>query len=88
MDDLVLVEVFESIDYLSEIALDLDFSESFSSFDQFVESLYEKDVYLVGAEFQEDVDILVVFKHMLELHNILVMQRFVDLDFRNELGNF
>ena len=42
-------------------------------------------MYLVGAELHYDVDVFLVFKDVLELHNVLVPQRFVDLDLRLKL---
>lgn len=39
MNDLVLVEVFESVNDLSEVGLHLNFSEALPAFDEFVEGL-------------------------------------------------
>ena len=47
--------------------------------------LYVCIMYLVGAELHYDVDVFLVFKDVLELHNVLVPQRFVDLDLRLKL---
>lgn len=37
--------------------------------------------YLVRTQLQQDVDILVIFEDVLELHDVLVVQGLVDLDF-------
>ena len=47
--------------------------------------LYVCIMYLVGAELHYDVDVFLVFKDVLKLHNVLVPQRFVDLDLRLKL---
>ena len=40
---------------------------------------------MIGAQFQEDVDVLVVLEDMLEFHNAWVAQRFVDLNLSYQL---
>ncbi len=65
MDDFVLMEIDEGAYYLRQVILDLDFCESLPALDELIESL-------VGAHLQQDVDILVILEHMLELHDVLV----------------
>jgi hypothetical protein len=76
MDDSACVEVLECIDDLHDIALDLDLGQSLPALDELVQSL-------IGAQFQQDVDVLMVLEHMLELNDVRVLQRLVDLNFRN-----
>ena len=66
MDDFVLMEVFEGSHDLREIVLGLHLCQSFPPFYEFVESV-------VGAYFQEDVHILVVFEDMFEFYNVRVV---------------
>lgn len=67
MDNSVGVKVLERVDYLDNVTLDLEFHESLSSFDEFVESL-------VGTKFKQDVDIFGVFEDMLELDDVDVVE--------------
>lgn len=67
VDNSVGVKVLERVDYLDNVTLDLEFHESLSSFDEFVESL-------VGTKFKQDVDIFGVFEDMLELDDVDVVE--------------
>ena len=77
MDYAVAVEVFQSGNNLLEVALDLEFGEALATFKKLVKRL-------VGAKFEQNVYVFLVFEHMLEVYNVLVMKRFVDLDFGNK----
>lgn len=79
VDDLVLVEVDEGGDDLLLVVGHLHLGQPLPALDQFVEGL-------VGTDLQQDVDVLVVLKHMLELHDVVVTQRLVDLDLCNQLS--
>lgn len=79
VDDLVLVEVDEGVDYLQLIVLHFHFGKSLPPLDQLVQSL-------VGANFKQNVDVLVVFEDVFELYDILMAQRFVDFDLGDELN--
>ena len=76
MYDLLLVQILQGRDDLSQIALNFEFNQSFSSFDELIQSL-------VGTDLKEDVNVFVVFEDVLKLYNMLVVQRLVDFDFRN-----
>lgn len=76
MDDAVGVEVLEGHDDLVHVVLGLELGEPFPALDQFVESL-------VGAYFQQDVDVVVVFEDVFELGDVGVLDAPVDLDLRD-----
>ena len=63
MNDFVLVEIDEGVDDLLEIVCHFHLSQSLSPLDELVESL-------VGANFQENVDIFVVLEDMLEANDM------------------
>ena len=63
MNDFVLVKVDEGVDDLLEIVSHFHLSQSLPSLDELVESL-------VGADFQENVDIFVVLEDMLEANDV------------------
>ena len=71
MDDLVLVEVDEGVDYLLQIVHNLHFDQPLPALDQLVQSL-------VRAQLQQNVHVLVVLEHVLEFHDVVMRQRFVD----------
>lgn len=78
MNDSVGMEVFEWVDNLDNVTLDLEFHKSFSSLDEFIECL-------VWTKLKKNVDIFRVFKYVLELDYMDMVEWFMDLDFRNEL---
>jgi hypothetical protein len=78
VDDFVLVQVEEGGNDLVQVVLHLHLGEPLPALDEFVEGL-------VGADLQQDVDVLVVLEDMLELHDVLVGQRFVDFDLGYQL---
>jgi hypothetical protein len=67
MDDFVLMKIDERVYNLRQVILDLNFGESLSALDELIECL-------VGAYLQQDVDVFVIFEHMLELDNVLMAQ--------------
>ncbi len=78
MDDFVDVQIFKGTDDLDQVILNLHFCESFSAFDQLVQSM-------VRTDFQKNVNVLMVLENVLELYNVVVVQGFVDLDFGDKL---
>jgi hypothetical protein len=64
---------------LHQVVLHLHLGQSLPPLDQLVQRV-------VRANFQEDVHILVVLKHVLELNDMVVVERFVDLDFSDKLN--
>ena len=72
------VKVFKGVDNLTGIALDFYLVEPLSSSKKLIHAL-------VVTELKEDVDILLVFEEVLELYNVLVLDRSVDLDLTHEL---
>lgn len=78
MDDLVLVEVHQRRDNLRQVVLHLHLGQSLPPLQQLIQGL-------VGADLQQDVDVLVVLEDVLELDEVLLAQRLVDLDFSDEL---
>ena len=78
MDDSVTVQVFDGGANLVYIALNFEFMEPFSSPEQFIQ-------WLILAQLKENINILSIFKEVLKAHDVVVVQRPVDLDFRHEL---
>ena len=78
MDDSICVEVLEGRNYLSQVALNLEFCQSLSSLQQLIQSLVRTDL-------QKNVNVLLVLKNVLKANNICMMKRLVDLDFGNKL---
>lgn len=66
MNYFILVEILQSRHNLSQIVLSFHFSESLPSFDELVESV-------IGAYFQQNVHIFMVFEHVLKFHNVIVI---------------
>ena len=63
MDHSMLVHVFYCLQYLLAIALDLELTQSFSSFDLLIESW-------IAAQLHDDVNVFVIFKEVLKLDNV------------------
>ena len=61
-----------------EVILNFHLGESLATLDQLIERV-------VGTYLEQDVYIFMVFKHMLEFSDMSVVERFVDLDFGDEL---
>lgn len=66
MDNFVLMQIFQSGNYLRQIVLSLHFGESFSSFNELVKSV-------VCTDFQKNIDIFVILKYMLEFDNVVIV---------------
>ena len=60
--------------------LHLHLGQSLPPLDQLVQRV-------VRANFQQNVHILVVLKHVFELNDMVVVERFVDLDFCDKLND-
>ena len=73
MDDSGLVEMSEHRKQLHEVALNLDFGETLATLEQLIHGL-------VVADFEKNVDILMVFEVMFEVNHMRVVQRLVDFD--------
>lgn len=63
MDDVLLVNVFDSNDKLMHVVLDLEFCQFFSSLNKFIQCL-------VVAEFQYDIHELRVLEMVFELDDV------------------
>ena len=74
MDDSVGVQVFQSHDNLMNIILSLEFCQSFPPFHQLIQSL-------MSANLQQNVNIVMIFKHMFELSDVRMLDAPVDLYF-------
>lgn len=74
MDDPLRMDVLDSVDNAEHERLDLGSDEVSPHVDQLVERL-------VGAELQENVDVIFVLKAMLELNYVRMMEGFVKTDF-------
>lgn len=79
VDDLVIVEIDEGVKQLQQIQLDLGLSEALLALEQIVEGV-------VSAQLQQDVHVQVVLERVSELHDVRVVQAFVDLDLADELS--
>lgn len=79
MDDLIDMQVLQRANNLHQIILHLHLGESFPSLDKLIEGV-------VGADLEQDVHVLVVLEDVLELDDVVVVERFVDLNFGDELG--
>jgi hypothetical protein len=78
MDDTMTVEILDGRAYLSEIALYLDLVQTLAASKQFVQGL-------VLAKFEENVNVLSIFKEVFKADDVIVMQATVDLDLTHEL---
>lgn len=78
MDDLGLVQVDERPHNLLEVILHLHFRKSFPPLYEFVQSL-------VGADFQQNVNIFVVLEDVFEFYDVLMGEGFVDFNLSDEL---
>ncbi len=79
MNDLVDMKIFQGTDDLYKIILDFHLSESFSSLDEFIESM-------IGTNFQKNVHVFMIFEYMFELDDMIVIEGFVDFNFSNKLS--
>ena len=72
------MQILQSINDLYGIALDLKFMQSLPALEQFVHAL-------ILTQFKQDVDVLSIFKEVLELTNVDVLDRSVYLDLTHQL---
>jgi len=79
MDDLILVEIDKRVDNLWQVIHDFHFSQTFSSFDKFIQSL-------IGTNLQQNINVFMVLKHMLELNDVRVTERLVNLNLSYKLN--
>lgn len=73
MNDFILVQIDKRINNLAEIVHDLHLNQTLSSFNQLVQSL-------IRTYFQQNVNVLVVLKHMLKFNDVRMAQWFVNFD--------
>jgi hypothetical protein len=73
------VQIFESFDDSINKGLNLRCGEKVSNFDHFVERL-------VLTELQKDINIIFVFKVMVKLNNVLMVQGFMQSDLIQKLN--
>lgn len=66
VDDFVDMKVLERTNNLDQIILDLHLSESFPSFDQFIQGM-------ICTNFKQNVNIFMIFEHMLEFDDMVVI---------------
>ena len=78
MNDSVGVQILNGITNLNNIALNLEFMQSSSPPQKFIQGL-------TLAEFQDNVDIFSILEEMLEPHNVRMMERSMDLDLTHQL---
>lgn len=67
MDDLVLVQVHQRRNDLCKIVLHFHLSESLSALQQLIQSL-------VGANFQQNVDVFMIFEDVFKLDDMLLVE--------------
>lgn len=72
------MQILQSVNDLYGIALDLKFMQSLPALEQFVHAL-------ILTQFKQDVDVLSIFKEVLELTNVDVLNRSVYLDLTHQL---
>lgn len=72
------VEVLQRTDDLNHIALNFKLMESLTSSDKLIQSL-------IGTKLQQDVDVFIVFKEVLEPNDVRVMQTSVNFDLAHQL---
>lgn len=67
VDDFIYMKVFERTNDLDQVILNLHLSESFSSFDKFIQGV-------ICTNFEQNVHIFMVFKDVLKFDNVVVIQ--------------
>ena len=79
VNDLAVLEVFYSQSNLVQVVFRLDLGDALAPLHKLVEGL-------VGAQLQNDVDMIVVFEEMIETHYMDGLEGSMYLDLRVELG--
>ena len=74
----VSMEIFESINYLHGVALHFNFMKTLSSSQKFIQTL-------ILTQLEQNVDIISIFKEMLELNNVLMLNGPVNFDLTHKL---
>lgn len=72
------MQILQSVNDLYGIALDLKFMQSLPALKQLVHAL-------ILTQFKQDIDVLSIFKEVLELTNVDVLDRSVYLDLTHQL---
>ena len=72
------MQILQSVNDLYGIALDLKFMQSLPALEQFVHAL-------ILTQFKQNIDVLSIFKEVLELTNVDVLDRSVYLDLTHQL---
>jgi len=78
MNDPVGVKVFQGVDDLHGVALDLELVQPLSPLQQLIHTL-------IMAQFQEDVNIFTVFEKVHKLSDIRMLHRAMDFDLTHQL---
>ena len=67
VDDFVVVEVGERLHYLMQVILHLHLSKALPALYQLVQSL-------ICTDLQQDINVFMVLKHVLELYDVLIVK--------------
>ena len=78
MNNSMSMQILESIDNLHCVALHFNFMKTFSSSQKFIQTL-------ILTQLEENIDIISVFKEMLELNNVLMLNGPVNFDLTHKL---
>lgn len=78
MDDPCLMNIRKGLDDLADVRAGLELCQSFPSLDQILEGV-------VATVLKEDIDVLSVLEGFEELHDVLVLETAMDLDFNKQL---
>jgi len=73
----VTVQILQCNHNLLHIALNFKLCESLPPFDKFIQRV-------IRAQFQQDINVLVIFEDVLESDNVLMIETLVNFNFRNK----
>lgn len=77
VNDFINMKVFKRTNNLNQVILNFHLSQSFSSFDKFIQSV-------ICTNFEQNVHIFMIFKNMLKFDNVVVIQWFMNLNLSNK----
>ena len=80
MDDFFIMKVTQCFEYLKHKEAGLILRESSFPFDEVIERLNYQVGYLVGTQFEQDVDVEVVLEMMPEFDDVGMVQFLMDFD--------
>jgi hypothetical protein len=78
MDYAMRVQILQCVDDLDGVALHLQLMQSLPPSQQFVHAL-------IGAQFQQDIDVLSIFEEMFEFNYSLMMNRPMNFNLAHQL---